>query len=144
MSTVAFFGHRSYGYSAYRAKIKSIIIDLIENHGAEEFYNGFRGDFDKLCDEIVSGLKSCYPTIKNTLVLSYHPLSDFVLPEPFDESVYLLDNPVPPKFAITYTNRKIVEKVDFIVSGVILHSGGSWSACDYARRKSKILINIFE
>lgn len=144
MSTVAFFGHRSYGYSAYRAKIKSIIIDLIENHGATDFYNGFRGDFDKLCAEIVSGLKSFYPMIKNTLILSYHPLSDFVLPEYFDESAYLLDEPVPPKFAITYTNRKIVDKADFIVSGVMLDSGGAWSACDYARRKKKTLINIFE
>ena len=144
MSAVAFFGHRSYSYLEYREKIEAIIVDLIENHEVTEFYNGFRGDFDRLCAEIVGKLKSLYPTIKNILVLSYHPRSEFVLPKFFDESVYLLEKPVLPKFAITYTNQCIVDEADFIISGVSLHSGGAWAACDYARRQQKKVINIFE
>lgn len=138
----AFFGHRSYGYERFREKIKSIIIDLIENYGVSEFYNGFRGDFDKICAGIVGNLREIYP-VKNIMVLSYHPKAGFTLPVCFDESVYLLDRTVIPKFAISYTNQCVVDKADFIVSGVVLDSGGAWTACEYARRKKKRIINIF-
>ena len=141
MAACAFFGHRNFGYSDYKERIKSIIVDLIENHGVTEFYNDFRGSFDRICAEIVSELKSRYP-IRNILVLSYHPHSDFVLPKFFDESVYLLEKPVLSKFAITYTNQCIVDKADFIISGELLDSGRAWAACDYARRKNKTIINI--
>ena len=144
MAAAAFFGHRSYPYAPHRNKLRAIIVDLIENQGVTEFYNGLRGDFDRLCADIVYELMGNYPTIKNILVLSYHPREGFVLPKCFNESVYLLEKPVLPKFAITYTNQAIVEKVDFIVSGVALHSGGAWSACDYARRKGKPIISILE
>ena len=144
MAACVFFGHRNFGYSDYKERIKSIIVNLIENHGVTEFYNGFRGHFDRLCAEIVSELKRHYPTIKNILVLSYHPHSDFIMPTLFDESVYLLEKPVLPKFAITYTNHCIVDKADFIVSGVILQSGGAWSACEFARRQKKCIINLFD
>ena len=144
MAAAAFFGHRSYPYAPHRDKLRAIIVDLIENHGVTEFYNGLRGDFDRLCADIVYELMSDYPMIQNILVLSYHPREGFVLPKCFSESIYLLEKPVLPKFAITYTNQAIVEKVDFIVSGVALHSGGAWTACDYARRKGKQIISIFE
>ncbi len=139
--TCAFFGHRNCDYEIYREKIKSIVIDLIENYGVTEFYNGFRGDFDKICAEIVGSLREDY-TIKNVMVLSYHPKSQFRLPTFFDESVYLLEKPVLPKFAITYTNQCVVDKADFIVSGVLLESGGAWTACEYARRKKKRILYI--
>ena len=139
----AFFGHRCFGYEMVRENIKSIIVDLIKNQGITEFYNGFRGDFDCICAEIVRDLKSTYPTIKNILVLSYYPKADFVLPTFFDESVYLLEEPVPMKFAIFHTNRKIVDAATVIVSGVKLDSGGAWAACEYARFKNKNIISIF-
>lgn len=144
MSSIAFFGHGKFDYRPYREKIKALIIDLIDNHDATDFYNGFRGDFDCLCAEIVCELKNDYPSIKNIMVLSYHPKEDFALPKFFDESMYLLEKRVPPQFAISYTNQTIVERVDFIISGVQYDWGGAWTACDYARRKKKVIINLFE
>ena len=144
MSSCAFFGHRSYPYAPHRDRLKAIIVDLIENHGVSEFYNGLRGDFDRLCADIVYGLMNDYPMIKHIFVLSYHPRRDFVLPRYFTASIYLLEKSVLPKFAIAYTNQAIVEKADFIVSGVALHSGGAWAACEYAHRKKKIIIKFFE
>lgn len=144
MLTCAFFGHRSYPYAPYRDALKALIVNLIENHGVTEFYNGFRGDFDRLCAEVVYELTEEFSTIKNILVLSYHPNADFKLPRYFSESIYLLEKSVLPRYAITYTNRAIVNRVDFIISGVALHSGGAWSACEYARRRKKPIISIFE
>ena len=143
MSSVAFFGHRDFDYKPIREKIIELICDLIENHGATEFYNGFRGNFDSLCAEIVFGLKEKYPAIKNIMVLSYHPYDDHPLPKFFDESVYLLDKSVIPKFAISYTNQAIVDRVDFIISSIKHDWGGAWTACEYAKRKKKCILNLF-
>lgn len=144
MSSAAFFGHRRFGYSEYRDKIAAIVEELIENCGVTDFYNGFRGEFDRLCAEIVFGLMRKYPFLKNHMVLSYHPNKEFVLPQWFSDSLYLLEKSVLPKYAISYTNQCIVQKAEYIVSGVMLHSGGAWAACEYARRQKKKIICIFE
>lgn len=145
MKSCAFFGHSdTYWYFKDKDKIKNIIIDLIENHEVTQFYNGCHGDFDSLCADIVADLKKQYPYITNTMVLSYHPTKNFWLPFCFDDSIYLLEKKVPPKFAIYYTNRRIVEISDFIVSGVNHDSGGAFTACQYAKRINKTVINIFE
>lgn len=144
MVSVAFFGHRDYNYSPYKDKIQAIIVDLIENHGVRKFYNGFRGNFDRLCAKIVFELKKFYPTIKNIMVLSYHNHPNFVLPKHFDESVYFLEKRVPLKFAISYTNQEMILQSDFIISGVRNNYGGAYTACDFALRHKKIVLNIFE
>lgn len=144
MKSCVFFGHRDYNYRPHQERIKAFIIDLIENHGVTEFYNGFRGNFDCLCAEVVYELKAAYPAIKNIMVLSYHPDEDFRLPKFFDESTYLLDKRVPPKFAITYTNQAMIDYADYIISGVQCDWGGAWKACEYACRKKKIIIKLFE
>ncbi len=144
MKSCTFFGHRDYNYTPYKDKIEAIIIDLIENHGVTEFYNGFRGNFDRLCAEIVFDLKTRYPNIKNIMVLSYHNRQNFVLPKYFDESVYLLEKRVPPQYAISYTNQEMILRSDFIVSGVCYHYGGAYTAREFARRQHKNILDIFE
>ncbi len=108
-----------------------------------EFYNGFRGNFDKLCAKIIFGLKADYSAIKN-MTLSYLNRKDFVLPKYFDESVYLLEKRVPPQYAISYTNQEMILRSDFIISGVCYHYGGAYTAREFARRHNKIILNIFE
>ena len=142
MAKCAFFGHRHYNYAPYREKIEELICDLIENHGVTEFYNGCRGDFDKVCAEIVFALKAKFTAIENVMVVSYHPHDGFTLPKYFDGSVYLLEKNVPPKYAIFYSNQAIVERADYIISGVVNDWGGAWTACEYARRKKKIILNV--
>lgn len=132
----------------YRDKLLRIIIDLIENKGVTRFYSGYRGDFDVYCSNLIQELKENYPQIKNTMVLSYIPESRgefdcvFTLPKCFDDSVYLLERKVPKRFAIIETNKCLVEAVDFIVAGVITHFGGAYSACEYAEKRKKPIINV--
>lgn len=142
LSSCTFFGHRHYPYSTCKDQLKNIIIDLIENKGVTEFYNGSRGDFDSLCIDVVCQLKQYYPDISLIKVLSYHPDNNFVLPKHFDESVYLLEKGVPPQYAIHRTNRRLAELVDFIISGVRHSGGGAYRACNYAKRLNKEVIEI--
>ena len=144
MLSATLFGHRDFNYSPYREKIQAIITDLIENHGVGEFLSGFRGNFDSLCAEVIFGLKSRYPSIKNIMVLSYHSSQNFVLPKYFDESLYLLERRVPPQYAISYTNREMVLRADFIISGVRYSYGGAYAARKFAEQKKKIILDIFE
>lgn len=144
MSSAAFFGHRHGNYYEYSDKISGIIEDLIVNHDVTTFYNGARGDFDNTCAGILHNLKEKYPNVVQLMALSYYPNSDFYLPPSYDESVYLLEEPCPKKFAITYTNREIVKRCDYIISGVRRDFGGAWETCEYARRRHKCIISIFE
>lgn len=136
--------------SQYRDKLISIIKDLIENKGVTQFYSGFRGDFDVYCSSVIYELKTRYPQIKNTMVLSYMPehTSDpdyaFRLPKYFDDSVYLLERRVPMRLAIIETNKCLVDKVDCIVAGVITHSGGAYSALEYAYNRKKLIISVID
>lgn len=142
MSSCAFFGHRCFNYSPYREQLKSIIIDLIENRGVIQFYNGCRGDFDIICIDIVYELKERYPDIKLIMVLSYYPDKEFYISDKFDGSVYLLEKSVPPKFAISHTNRRLVEITDYIVAGIFLSFGGAYTAYKYAKRLNKEIRKI--
>ena len=141
---VAFFGHRHIEVEQYREKLFSIIKVLIENKGVTQFYSGYRGDFDRYCCNIVYELKSIYPHIKNTMVLSYIPNKEFVLPKCFDDSIYLLEKSVPQRLAIKETNKCLVDKVDFIVAGVITHGGGAYTACKYAYTRKKPIISVID
>ena len=142
MSSCAFFGHRDFDYIPFEGKIRESIVNLIENEGVTSFYSGGRSKFENMCAHIVWELREKYSQIKNILVLSYLPKENFELDFYFDESVYLLDKKVPLKFAISHTNRKLVETVDYVISGVARNYGGAKTACDYAKRLRKPIINV--
>lgn len=144
MKACAFFGHRDYNYEEYRAALKSSIVDLIENHAVTQFYSGGRGNFDEFASRMVYELKKQYPHIRNTLVLSYIPKEkeEDGLPEKYDDSIYLLEKKVPYRYAIAKTNEKIVERADFIISGVQFSRGGAYQACEYALKKGKTIIRL--
>ncbi len=134
----------------YRDKLLCIITDLIENKGVTQFYSGFRGDFDVYCSNLVHTLKGSYPQIRNTMVLSYMPVttddpdSAFRLPACFDDSVYLLERHVPRRFAILETNKCLADIADYIVAGIYIHGGGAYAACEYAQRRKKPIISVID
>ncbi|MBQ3019252.1 MAG: hypothetical protein IJD77_01520 [Clostridia bacterium] len=61
----------------------------------------------------------------------------------FDDSVYVLEKKVLPRFAIIETNKALIDKVDFVVSGVYHSFGGALQAVEYAKRKGKSIVDIF-
>ena len=141
VKSCAFFGHRYYDYEPFEDKLEKIIENLI-NLGVTEFYCGERGYFDAYCRSTVAKLRKKYPQIRLILVLSYRPNKNFVLPTYYDESVYLLEEKVPLKFAICHTNRELIKLVDCVVVAVCHTFGGAFAACTYANRLEKKVINI--
>lgn len=142
MRSCAFFGHRAYNYEADRDKIKNAISELIEGEGVGEFYSGYRGNFERLCAEIVHELKPKFSWINSVMVLSYHPKKDFSLSPVFDSSVYLLERSVPPPYVILETNKLLVDHVDIILSRTIYDFGGAAKAVEYAEKHNKTIISL--
>ena len=137
MKSCVFFGHRQYDYHGYKEELQQMLRFLIRVCGVTQFYAGGRGAFDGFCASAVHELKTEFPQIRMTLVYSYIPIKaeDHTLPVFYDDSVYLLDEPVPPRFAILKTNRKLVDISDYILSGVAYSWGGARTAVDYAQKK---------
>lgn len=139
--TCAFFGHRDMDYAASEEKIKDIVENLVAT-GVWNFLNGNRGNFDRLCARVVGEIKQADPRVRLTLALSYMPKEGDELPRDFNDSVYLLERRVPPRYAIAETNKIIVQKADIIVSGVVFTFGGAYRAICYAKRLGKTIIQI--
>ena len=137
----AFFGHRDMDYSASEEKIKDIV-EKLTAEGVLNFINGNRGNFDRLCAKVVGDLRRTDPRVRLTLALSYMPKEGDVLPRYFDDSVYVLERRVPPRYAIMETNKKIVQMADVIVSGVVFSFGGAYQAICYAQHLQKTIIQI--
>lgn len=56
----------------------------------------------------------------------------------------MLERKVPERLAIIETNKCLVDKVDFIVVGVITHGGGAYAACEYAHKRKKPIISVID
>lgn len=141
MCYCVFFGHRNFDYGPYTGQIEGYISFLAEK-GVYRFYSGGRGNFDAACGRAVGKLKQSYPKTELIYALSYMPAPGFELPALYDGSEYLLEKSVPPRYAISATNRLLAEKCGYVISGVFLHSGGAYAAVAHARRLNKIILQL--
>lgn len=136
-----FFGHRDTS-DKINHKLESVLIDLIENYNIDSFYLGNNGNFDLIVKRKLEELSIIYPQISYTIVLAYMPKNknsnnDFektILPDGIEN--------VPPKFAISYRNKWLIEKSDIVVTYVKRPFGGAATFKKMAEKKGKKIINI--
>ena len=150
MSTCCFLGHAfscSYSSAEYKANLTNVIENLIVNKNVDTFYCGRRGEFDLLCWSITCELIKKYPQVHLYHVLSYMPTgtdersTEAKLRDEI-QTVYLLEERVPPRYAIIRTNECMVDLSDFIITGVDHTYGGANMALEYAERKHKKIIYL--
>ncbi len=95
--TVCFIGHRKIADKvSLTNKINEMLLTLIER-GADTFLFGNKSEFDSICWECVTELKSKYPSIKRVYVRSSYPEISL------SYKVYLLHS-----YEETYFPQKIV------------------------------------
>ena len=137
-----FFGHRSVT-NEIEPILRSALIDLIENHEVKTFYVGNHGGFDVMVYRALKKLSATYP-IKVFVVLAYLPEKrtlneadnpDTILPENIET--------VPRRFAISYRNKWMIERSDFVVT-YVRHTIGSGAAQfkELAEKRGKTVIEL--
>ena len=141
--TCTFFGH-SNAPDKIEPTLRSTLIDLIENYGVKLFYVGNHGNFDAMARRTLKSLSDDYP-ITYYIVLAYMPekraslcsgdLSDTIFPDGVET--------VPKRFAITYRNKWMLDRSDFVVTYVV-HDAASGAAQfkKLAERKGKTVVEL--
>ncbi len=134
---VTFCGHSEVYQPDKIAKwLDTILPSLIEG-GAETFYLGGYGSFDRLAASAVRRQKETYPDIESVLVLAY--LNRNMDASGYDSTTYPPLERVPPRLAILKRNEWMVSVSDVVVSGVVYSWGGAAKTLDFAKRKKKVI-----
>ena len=140
--TVTFFGHKDTP-KEIESTLRTTLVDLIENHGATEFYVGNNGNFDTMVRRQLEELSHTYH-ITYSVVLAYIPTKkseydDFtntLLPEGIES--------VPKRFAISYRNKWMIQQSDVVVTYVTRTYGGAAQFKTMAERQGKTVIELSE
>jgi len=141
--TVAFWGHKD-APESIQVKLKKILIHLIEDEGANVFYVGNQGNFDRIAAALLRELQLQYPHIRFYIVLAYMPTPSQGAHEQRDETI--LPEVVaasPARFAISRRNDWMLEKSDTVVTYVTRSFGGAakYKALAISKRKRTIEIS---
>lgn len=133
-----FFGHAN-APKEIEPIIKSTLIDLIENKDVTTFYVGNHGNFDYMVANVLQELSEIY-SIKYYVVLAYMPkkneISDShtLLPEEIEL--------VHPKYAISWRNKWMIDKSDYVVAYVRRNFGGAYDFISKSKMKNKSIIYL--
>lgn len=137
--TCTFFGHHS-APKEIEPTLRATLIDLIENQNVTLFYVGNHGGFDSMVRRTLKSLSNTH-NITYYVVLAYMPENpdenhaDTLLPDDIET--------VPKRFAITYRNRWMIDRADFVVTYVSNPiASGAAQFKELAERKGKAVINL--
>lgn len=140
MKSCTFFGHRDCCDAIVKPMLKNILINLIKKD-ITIFYVGNNGLYDSMVISVLNELKENYKQISFFVVLAYLPK------EKEEVQLYETIYPagielVPPKFAISYRNKWMVENSDYVVTYIKRPQGGAAQFYELALRKNKKVINL--
>ena len=143
MSVCTFFGHSDCP-STVAPMLRSVLIELIENHGVDVFYVGNQGNFDRMVRSALKELAEIHPHIRYAVVLAYMPgkrdaLTDFDYKNTtFPEGI----EAVHPRFALLWRNKWMIRQADYVVTYITHSWGGAAQFADLAEKQRKVIINL--
>ena len=143
---IAFCGHSSYQATE---KHKDTILDILKEYiddPAIKFFLGEYGNFDSFAYRCAKEFKSKNPSAKLVFVTPYIPSDSHkhiaAEKDRFDLILYPPLESVPPRYAISYRNRWIVENADLIIAYISHEYVGAYAMYRYAKRKNVKIINL--
>lgn len=136
LKTCFLFGHSDTPYSI-QDKIEKAAEYHYINYSVRVFIIGSRGNFDSIAAAAIKSLKKKYSDIILLLLLSYHPAERPIEPlNGFDNSIYVLEEKVPHRYAIVRTNQKMVDETDTIIC-YVTHGGNTRNLLEYSEKRQK-------
>ena len=138
--TVTFCGHRQiYDRDEVEPRLSQCIQSLIDE-GADCFYLGNYGAFDRMAAWTLQSFKKKYPHIHIALTLAYRTQAyDAHL---YDEIIYPFFDNKPRKYDIIRCNQWMVRHSDVVVAYVLYGWGGAAKTRDYALAKNRRVIDF--
>ena len=144
---VTFCGHAQFSKSIeYEQKLLEFLQEKVGDQPADMYLGGY-GDFDSFAYDCCKKYKETHPHISLVFVTPYltveyqrHHLQyqekmyDFILYPDIEDK--------PKRYAITYRNKYMVEKADYVVAYVSHDWGGAYATYKYAERKGKEIFNL--
>ncbi len=153
---VAFIGHRKIEQTfELKEKLTNEIERLIVNDNADTFLFGSKSEFNDLCYEVVSNLKSKYVYIQRVFVRAEYEFidksySDYLLTL-YEDTFFPIEVQKAGMLSYIKRNQVMIDMSDVLVTfcnpKYILVSNtrsGTKIAVDYALKKKKRIINLFE
>ena len=120
---IAFWGNRD-APQEVKGVLHKVLTDLIEKEGADRFYVGNQGNFDRIVIAALRELKKDYPHICYHIVLAYMP-NEKGGPNT-EETLYPAEAAVAPaRFAIDRRNRWMLQRCDTVITYVRHTYGGA-------------------
>lgn len=137
--TCTFFGHKN-SPQTIKLLIREAIIELIEKNNTNTFYVGHNGSFDSMVKSVLAELSETYP-IKYYVVLAYLP--DNSSDNDYEHSLFPegIEN-APKRFSISYRNKWMIDKSDYVIAYITHHQGGAAQFVDKAEKQGKNVINL--
>ena len=135
---VMFCGHKEISEPDKLRRWLEETVETLIQRGADSFYLGGYGAFDRLAANVVWSKKRLYPSVQSVLVLPY--LDRAVDATDYDGTIYPPLENVPRRFAISRRNEWMVDHSDVVVAYVIHEWGGAATTLRYAKRKHKEII----
>lgn len=146
---VTFCGHRDFSREdEYERKILDLLTEKVGDSPAD-FYLGDYGTFDSFAYKCCRKYKKTHPNVMLFLVTPYITIEyqRNVLERKkimYDGIIYPEIEDKPLKFAISYRNKWMVDKADYVICGISRFYGGAYKTYLYAKQKKKVIFNIFE
>ena len=135
-----FFGHRDTPPEIKRL-LRQVISELIEQQGVKRFYVGNQGNFDAMARSVLAEFEQTHG-ISYEIVLAYLPRQE----DPLCDTDHTLlpegIETVPPRFAIEYRNKWMIDHSDIVITYVHRSFGGAAKFKELAEKKNKVVIQI--
>ena len=135
-----FFGHRD-APPGIKSSLRQVILDLIERQGVKQFYVGNQGSFDTMARNLLAEFEQTHG-ISYEIVLAYLPIQE----DPLCDADHTLlpegIETVPPRFAIEYRNKWMIDHSDIVITYVHRSFGGAAKFKKLAEKRNKVVIQI--
>ncbi len=137
---ITFFGHSDFtSTEEYEKLLLDILENMVGDSTAEMFLGGY-GGFDKFAYDCCKKYKSFHRNVKLIFVSPYPNTTGHT--DGYDAVIYPEIEDKPPKFAISYRNKYMAERADFVIVFINRSYGGAYTAYVHAKRKGKTIYNL--
>lgn len=144
---VTFCGHAHFsGSEEYEKKILSFLEEKIGDQPADMYLGGY-GGFDGFAYDCCKKYQKMHPNVSLVYVTPYltgvHQKKHLDYQQTrYDFILYPEIEDKPARFAISYRNKYMVEKADYVVAFVSHDWGGAYTTYKHAKRNGKEVFNL--